>query len=171
MRCAPMPSAKASRISAISGIFWSAPSASRFESARRRKPAEPMKFLDEAKVYIASGAGGNGCVSFRREKFIEFGGPNGGNGGRGGDVWAEAVENLNTLIDYRYQQHIKAKNGQHGMGKEMTGAAGADAVLRVPVGTQIFEEDGETPIADLDRPGARTLLLKGGKGGFGNAHF
>ena len=130
-----------------------------------------MKFLDQAKVYIASGAGGNGCVSFRREKFIEFGGPNGGDGGRGGDVWAEAVENLNTLIDYRYQQHIKAKNGQHGMGKEMTGAAGADATLRVPVGTQIFEEDGETLIADLHRPGARALLLKGGKGGFGNAHF
>src|SRR5437764_1265304 len=100
-----------------------------------------MKFLDQAKVYIASGAGGSGCVSFRREKFIEFGGPNGGNGGRGGDVWAEAVENLNTLIDYRFQQHIKAKNGQHGMGKEMTGAAGPDAVLRVAVGTQIFEED------------------------------
>jgi len=130
-----------------------------------------MKFLDSAKVYIASGAGGNGCVSFRREKFIEFGGPNGGDGGRGGDVWAEAVENLNTLIDYRYQQHVKAKNGQHGMGKEMTGAAGADAILRVPVGTQIFEEDGETLIADLDRANARALLLKGGRGGFGNAHF
>jgi len=130
-----------------------------------------MKFLDSAKVYIASGAGGNGCVSFRREKFIEFGGPNGGNGGRGGDVWAEAVENLNTLIDYRFQQHIKAKNGEGGMGKEMTGASGPDAVMRVPVGTQIFEEDGETPIADLDHAGARALLLKGGKGGFGNAHF
>ncbi|MBV8798720.1 MAG: GTPase ObgE [Alphaproteobacteria bacterium] len=130
-----------------------------------------MKFLDQAKVYIASGAGGNGCVAFRREKFIEFGGPNGGNGGRGGDVWAEAVENLNTLIDYRFQQHIKAKNGEGGMGKEMTGAAGADAVLRVPVGTQIFEEDGETLIADLHHAGARALLLKGGKGGFGNAHF
>ncbi len=130
-----------------------------------------MKFLDQAKVYIASGAGGNGCVSFRREKFIEFGGPNGGNGGRGGDVWAEAVENLNTLIDYRFQQHIKAKNGEGGMGKEMTGAAGSDAVMRVPVGTQILEEDGETLIADLDRAGARALLLKGGKGGFGNAHF
>ena len=130
-----------------------------------------MKFLDTAKVYIASGAGGNGCVSFRREKFIEFGGPNGGDGGRGGDVWAEAVENLNTLIDYRFQQHIKAKNGQHGMGKEMTGATGVDAVLRVPVGTQILEEDGETLIADLDRPGARAKLLQGGKGGFGNARF
>ncbi len=130
-----------------------------------------MKFLDVAKVYIASGAGGNGCVSFRREKFIEFGGPNGGNGGRGGDVWAEAVENLNTLIDYRYQQHLRAKNGQHGMGKQMSGANGDDAVLRVPVGTQICEEDGETLICDLDKPGARILLLKGGKGGFGNAHF
>jgi GTP-binding protein len=130
-----------------------------------------MKFLDTAKVCIASGAGGNGCVSFRREKFIEFGGPNGGNGGRGGDVWAEAVDNLNTLIDYRYQQHVKAKNAQHGMGREMTGANGADAVLRVPVGTAIFEEDGETLIADLTRAGERAQLLQGGRGGFGNAHF
>jgi GTPase len=130
-----------------------------------------MKFLDTAKVYIASGAGGNGCVSFRREKFIEFGGPNGGNGGRGGDVWAEAVENLNTLIDYRFQQHVKAKNGQHGMGREMTGANGPDAVIRVPVGTAIYEEDGETLICDLIAPGQRALLLEGGHGGFGNAHF
>ncbi len=130
-----------------------------------------MKFLDTAKVQIASGAGGNGCVSFRREKFIEFGGPNGGDGGRGGDVWAEAVENLNTLIDYRYQQHVKAKNGQHGMGREMTGADGADAVLRVPVGTTIFEQDGETLICDLVVPGHRALLLEGGRGGFGNTHF
>lgn len=130
-----------------------------------------MKFLDTAKVQIVSGAGGNGCVSFRREKFIEFGGPNGGDGGRGGDVWAEAVENLNTLIDYRYQQHVKAKNGQHGMGREMTGANGADAILRVPVGTMIYEEDGETPICDLASAGERVLLLKGGKGGFGNTHF
>jgi GTP-binding protein len=130
-----------------------------------------MKFLDVAKVHIASGSGGNGCIAFRREKFIEFGGPNGGNGGRGGDVWAEAVENLNTLIDYRYQQHVKAKNGENGMGKEMTGANGNDAVMRVPVGTQIYEEDGEMMVCDLDRPGARVLLLKGGNGGFGNAHF
>jgi GTPase len=130
-----------------------------------------MKFLDVAKVYIASGAGGNGCISFRREKFIEFGGPNGGNGGRGGDVLAEAVENLNTLIDYRYQQHVRAKNGGHGMGKEMSGANGGDAILRVPVGTQIYEADGDTMIYDLDKPGVRVLLLKGGKGGFGNAHF
>ena len=130
-----------------------------------------MKFLDIAKVYIRSGKGGDGCVAFRREKFIEFGGPWGGDGGRGGDVWAEAVENLNTLIDYRYQQHVSAKDGRGGMGKEMTGAAGADAILKVPVGTQIFEEDGETPIADLDHAGARLMLLKGGNGGFGNAHF
>ena len=130
-----------------------------------------MKFLDTAKVYIASGAGGNGCVSFRREKFIEFGGPNGGDGGRGGSVWAEAVENLNTLIDYRYQQHVKAKNGQHGMGREMSGANGADAVMRVPVGTSIYEEDGETLICDLVTAGQRALLLDGGRGGFGNAHF
>jgi GTP-binding protein len=130
-----------------------------------------MKFLDTAKIYVRSGAGGNGCVSFRREKFIEFGGPNGGDGGRGGDVWAEAVDNLNTLIDYRYQQHIYAKNGGHGMGREMAGANGADAVIKVPVGTQIFEEDNETPVADLDRAGARVLIAKGGNGGFGNAHF
>jgi GTP-binding protein len=130
-----------------------------------------MKFLDTAKVYVASGSGGNGCVSFRREKFIEYGGPNGGDGGRGGDVWAEAVQNLNTLIDYRFQQHVKAKNGQHGMGREMTGANGDDAVMRVPVGTSIYEEDGETLIADLTHPGQRALLLEGGRGGFGNAHF
>ncbi len=110
-------------------------------------------------------------MSFRREKFIEFGGPNGGNGGRGGDVWAEAVENLNTLIDYRYQQHVMAKSGRHGMGREMTGANGDNATLRVPVGTQIYEEDGETLICDLSMPGARAMLLKGGNGGFGNAHF
>jgi GTP-binding protein len=130
-----------------------------------------MKFLDQAKVYIRSGSGGNGCVSFRREKFIEFGGPNGGDGGRGGDVWAEAAENLNTLIDYRFQQHIAARNGGNGMGKEMAGANGNDAVLKVPVGTQIYEEDNETLIADLDHVGARVLLAKGGNGGFGNAHF
>jgi GTP-binding protein len=130
-----------------------------------------MKFLDVAKVYIASGKGGNGCVAFRREKYIEFGGPWGGNGGRGGDVWAEAVENLNTLIDYRYQQHMVAKSGENGMGKEMTGANGDDAILRMPIGTQIYEEDGETLICDLNVPGARALLLKGGNGGFGNAHF
>ena len=130
-----------------------------------------MKFLDTAKVYIKSGSGGNGCIAFRREKFIEFGGPNGGDGGRGGDVWAEAAENLNTLIDYRFQQHIQAKNGGGGKGKDMAGANGADAIMKVPVGTQIYEEDNETRIADLDRPGTRVLLLKGGNGGFGNAHF
>jgi GTP-binding protein len=130
-----------------------------------------VKFLDTAKVHVASGAGGNGCVSFRREKFIEFGGPNGGDGGRGGDVWAEAVDNLNTLIDFRFRQHVKAKNGQHGMGREMTGANGPDAVLQVPVGTAIYEDDGETLICDLVAPGERALLLEGGRGGFGNAHF
>src|SRR5579883_2475748 len=130
-----------------------------------------MKFLDSAKVYIRSGSGGDGCVSFRREKFIEFGGPNGGDGGRGGDVWAEAVENLNTLIDYRFQQHVAARKGGNGMGKEMAGPNGADAVLKVPVGTQIYDEDNDTLIADLDRAGARVLLAKGGNGGFGNAHF
>jgi GTP-binding protein len=130
-----------------------------------------MKFLDQAKVYVRSGSGGNGCISFRREKFIEYGGPNGGDGGRGGSVWLEAVENLNTLIDYRYQQHMSAKNGGPGMGKVMTGAGGEDAVLKVPVGTEVYEEDNETLICDLDHAGARFLLLKGGNGGFGNTHF
>ena len=130
-----------------------------------------MRFLDVAKVYAASGAGGNGCIAFRREKFIEYGGPYGGDGGRGGDVIAEAVENLNTLIDYRFQQHVKAKSGEGGKGKVMTGAGGADAVMKVPVGTEIYEEDGETLIIDMDKPGMRYRLLKGGNGGFGNYHF
>jgi GTP-binding protein len=130
-----------------------------------------MKFLDQAKVYIRSGNGGAGCLSFRREKFIEFGGPDGGDGGRGGDVVVECVNGLNTLIDYRYQQHFKAKTGGHGMGKNRSGAAGSDAVLRVPKGTQIFDEDNETLIADLTEVGDRAVLAKGGNGGFGNAHF
>ena len=130
-----------------------------------------MKFLDQAKVYVRSGDGGAGAVSFLREKFVEFGGPNGGNGGRGGDVVVECVDGLNTLIDYRYQQHFKAKTGTHGMGKQRTGADGADVVLRVPVGTQIFEDDNETLIADMTEVGQRIVLLSGGNGGFGNAHF
>jgi GTP-binding protein len=130
-----------------------------------------MKFLDEAKIYIQSGAGGNGCVSFRREKFIEFGGPNGGDGGRGGDVIARAVEGLNTLIDYRFQQHHKAQRGGNGMGKDRHGANGKDIVLKVPVGTQIYDEDRETLLADLDRVGEEVVLARGGNGGFGNAHF
>jgi GTP-binding protein len=130
-----------------------------------------MKFLDEAKIYIRSGDGGNGIVAFRREKFIEFGGPNGGDGGKGGDVWAEGVEGLNTLIDYRYQVHFKAKGGQHGMGQNRAGAKGDDVLLKVPVGTEILDEDGETLIADIAELGQRVLLLKGGNGGFGNAHF
>ncbi|MGY2046937.1 GTPase ObgE [Methylobacterium sp. JK268] len=130
-----------------------------------------MKFLDEAKVYVRSGDGGAGCVSFRREKFIEFGGPDGGDGGRGGDVWAECVEGLNTLIDYRYQQHFKAKKGEHGSGRNRAGGKGADAVLKVPAGTQILAEDGETLVADLTRVGQRVLLARGGNGGFGNAYF
>jgi GTPase len=130
-----------------------------------------MKFLDQAKIYIQSGAGGPGSVSFRREKFIEYGGPDGGDGGRGGDVWAECVNGLNTLIDYRYQQHIKAKNGGQGMGRQRSGAKGADATVKVPVGTQIFDEDGETLIADLTEIGQKVLLAKGGNGGFGNLHF
>src|SRR5487761_2022753 len=130
-----------------------------------------MKFLDEAKVYVQSGAGGNGCIAFRREKFIEFGGPSGGDGGKGGDVIIEAVDGLYTLIDYRYQQHFKAKSGGNGMGKDMHGANGKDVVLKVPVGTQIYEEDGETLLADLTRVGERIMLMKGGNGGFGNAYF
>ena len=130
-----------------------------------------MKFLDQAKVYIRSGNGGAGCVSFRREKYVEFGGPDGGDGGKGGDVWVEAVDGLNTLIDYRYQQHYKAGTGIHGMGRNRTGHAGADVIMKVPAGTQVFEEDNETLIADLKEVGDRYLLAKGGNGGFGNAHF
>jgi GTP-binding protein len=130
-----------------------------------------MKFLDEAKVYIRSGDGGNGCVAFRREKYIEFGGPSGGNGGRGGDVVVEAVDGLNTLIDYRYQQHFKARAGTNGMGKDRHGANAPDIVLKVPVGTQVFDEDKETLLADLTEVGQRVVLAQGGNGGFGNAHF
>ena len=130
-----------------------------------------MKFLDEAKIYIQSGAGGNGCVSFRREKFIEFGGPNGGDGGRGGDVIVEAVAGLNTLIDYRFQQHHKAERGGNGMGKDRHGANGDDKHLKVPLGTEIYEEDGETLLADLDTIGEQVVLARGGNGGFGNARF
>ncbi len=130
-----------------------------------------MKFLDVAKIYIKAGDGGNGCIGFRREKYIEFGGPNGGDGGRGGDVWVECVENLNTLIDYRYQQHFKAKNGEGGMGQNRSGANGDDVVVKVPPGTQVLAEDAETLLADLTAPGFRVLIAKGGNGGFGNAHF
>jgi GTP-binding protein len=130
-----------------------------------------MKFLDQAKVYIRSGDGGAGCVSFRREKFVEFGGPNGGDGGRGGDVVAECVDGLNTLIDYRYQQHFKAKTGGHGMGANRSGASAPDVILKVPVGTQVFDEDNETLLADFTEVGQRTVLAKGGNGGFGNSHF
>jgi GTP-binding protein len=130
-----------------------------------------MKFLDLARVQIRSGAGGHGSVSFRREKFVEFGGPDGGDGGRGGDVWAEAVDGLNTLIDYRYQQHFFAKNGRGGSGQGRTGKSGEDIVLRVPAGTEILEEDGETLVADLTEPGQRVLLARGGNGGWGNLRF
>lgn len=130
-----------------------------------------MKFLDTAKIYVKAGDGGNGCIGFRREKFIEFGGPNGGDGGRGGNVWVECVENLNTLIDYRYQQHFKAKNGEGGMGQNRSGANGDDVIIKVPPGTQVLAEDEETLLADLTEPGFRVLIAKGGNGGFGNAHF
>jgi GTP-binding protein len=130
-----------------------------------------MKFLDLAKVYIRSGAGGGGSVSFRREKYIEYGGPDGGDGGRGGDVIVEVVDGLNTLIDFRYQQHFFAKNGQHGMGKQRTGKDGDDILLRVPVGTEVLDEDEETVLADMTELGQRFVLAKGGNGGFGNLHF
>jgi len=130
-----------------------------------------MKFLDQAKVFIRSGDGGAGSISFRREKFIEFGGPDGGDGGRGGDVFVECVDGLNTLIDYRYQQHFKARPGTHGMGKNRAGGKGEDVLLKVPKGTQIFDEDGETLIADLTEIGQNIRLAKGGNGGFGNAYF
>jgi GTPase len=130
-----------------------------------------MKFLDQAKVYVRSGDGGNGCIAFRREKFIEFGGPSGGDGGCGGDVVVTAVDGLNTLIDYRYQQHFKAQRGHNGMGKDRAGANGADIVLKVPAGTQIYDTDGETLLADLVAVGDEAVLARGGNGGFGNAHF
>jgi GTP-binding protein len=130
-----------------------------------------MKFLDLARVTIRSGSGGGGAVSFRREKYVEYGGPDGGDGGRGGDVWVEAVDGLNTLIDFRYQQHFFAKNGQHGMGRQRTGKDGESVTLRVPVGTEILDEDEETVLADMTAVGQRVLLAKGGNGGFGNLHF
>jgi GTP-binding protein len=130
-----------------------------------------VKFLDQCKIYLRSGAGGGGAVSFRREKFVPHGGPDGGDGGKGGDVWIEAVEGLNTLIDYRYQQHFRAETGGHGMGRNRHGANGEDVVLKVPVGTEVLEEDRETLIADLSEAGERLQLLRGGNGGFGNAYF
>ena len=130
-----------------------------------------MKFLDQARVYVRSGDGGAGSVSFRREKFIEFGGPDGGDGGRGGDVVVECADGLNTLIDFRYQQHFKAKTGMHGMGKNRAGGRGPDAVLKVPVGTQVIDEETGAMLADLTEPGERVVVAQGGNGGFGNAHF
>ena len=130
-----------------------------------------MKFLDQCKIYAKAGDGGAGCVGFRREKFIEYGGPDGGDGGRGGDIVVEAQANLNTLIDYRYQQHFRAERGHHGEGQNKSGRAGVAIVLKVPLGTQILAEDNETPIADLVVPGQRILLCRGGDGGFGNAHY
>jgi GTPase len=130
-----------------------------------------MKFLDEAKIYVKAGDGGAGSVSFRREKFIEMGGPDGGDGGTGGDVWIEAADDLNTLIDYRYQQHFKVKTAGHGMGRLRAGAASDDITLKVPVGTQVYDEDRETLLADLLKAGDRARIAKGGNGGFGNHHF
>lgn len=130
-----------------------------------------MKFLDQAKIYLKSGDGGPGCTSFRREKNIEFGGPDGGNGGRGGDVIFEVVDDLNTLIDFRYQQHFKAKNGQHGMGRDRSGPKGDDCIIRIPVGTELLDDEKETVLADFTENGERITFLKGGDGGFGNAHY
>ena len=130
-----------------------------------------MQFLDQCKIFLRSGNGGAGSASFRREKFIEFGGPDGGDGGRGGDVVFETAANLNTLIDYRYQQHFRAQNGRGGAGRNRTGAAGEPLVLRVPVGTQVLDEDHETVLLDLVKPGERTVFLHGGDGGFGNTHY
>jgi len=130
-----------------------------------------MKFLDQAKIFVKSGDGGNGCVSFRREKYIEHGGPNGGDGGRGGDVIAVAVENLNTLIDFRYRQHFKAARGGHGMGRDRTGPGGDDLIIKVPVGTQIFDAEADTLMADMVTPDQRVVLARAGDGGFGNAHY
>ena len=130
-----------------------------------------MKFLDQCKIYLKSGDGGRGSASFRREKFIEFGGPDGGNGGKGGDIVFVAADNLNTLIDYRYRQHFRAADGRGGAGREKTGASADDLVLRVPVGTQIMDEDNREVLADLTRPGERVVFLRGGDGGFGNTHY
>ena len=130
-----------------------------------------MKFQDQAKLYVRAGNGGNGCVSFRREKFIEFGGPDGGNGGRGGHVILQATHNLNTLIDYRYQQHFKARSGVGGMGANRTGAGGDDILLKVPVGTQVYAEDNQTLLVDLTHAGEECIIARGGEGGLGNAHF
>jgi GTP-binding protein len=130
-----------------------------------------MKFLDQAKIFVKSGDGGAGACSFRREKYIEFGGPDGGDGGRGGDVILECVANLNTLIDYRYQQHFKAQKGNHGQGRNKTGAKGSDVVIKVPVGTQVLDEDKETVLADMTEAGQSLTLMQGGDGGFGNAHY
>ena len=130
-----------------------------------------MKFLDEAKIFIKSGDGGAGAVSFRREKFVEFGGPDGGNGGKGGDVVLEGADGLNTLIDFRYQQHVKAGTGGHGMGQNRSGAQGRTAVVKVPVGTQVFDEAKETLLADITEPGERVVIARGGDGGFGNSHY
>jgi len=130
-----------------------------------------MKFLDQAKIYLRSGDGGDGVVAFRREKYIEFGGPDGGNGGKGGDIVFEAAQNLNTLIDFRYSQHFRAKKGGNGSGSDRTGAGAPDVLIKVPVGTQIMDDDRETVLADLDEPGKRVVLLRGGDGGFGNTHF
>ena len=165
---------KRNKISQICGSALGGSAIEQYELPQERHrwtKENKMKFLDQAKIFVKSGDGGAGSVSFRREKYVAEGGPDGGDGGRGGDVWVECVDGLNTLIDYRYAQHYKAKIGMHGMGRNRTGAKGDDVVLRVPVGTEILEEDNETVLADMTEKGQRLLLLRGGNGGFGNAHF
>lgn len=130
-----------------------------------------MKFLDEAKIYLESGKGGAGCIGFRREKYVDMGGPDGGDGGRGGHIILECVNNLNTLIDFRYAQHFRAETGNHGRGSNCNGAQGKDLIIKIPAGTVILDEDKETVLADMTTPGERIVFLRGGDGGFGNAHF
>src|SRR6185437_6762096 len=142
-----------------------------FSGPHKPRHGGPMQFLDQCKIYLKSGDGGAGSASFRREKFIEFGGPDGGDGGRGGDVVFEAAANLNTLIDYRYRQHFRAQNGRGGAGRNRTGANGEPIVLRVPVGTQVLDEDNAEVLIDFTIPGQRLVFLRGGDGGFGNAHY
>ncbi len=155
----------------IAGLLEASPTHCDFQASPFTRSAEPMHFLDQAKIYIKSGAGGPGAVSFRREKYVEYGGPDGGNGGKGGDVVFEAVQGLNTLIDFRYTQHFKAQRGGHGMGKDRTGASAPDLVIEVPVGTQVLSEDKEEVLADFTEVGQRVTLLEGGMGGRGNASY
>lgn len=169
--CGPENPARRSLFRAEIGNLAQVFARNRFAPAGSLRYKALMKFLDEAKIYVKAGDGGAGAVSFRREKFIEMGGPDGGDGGQGGDVWVEAAHDLNTLIDYRYQQHFKVRTAGHGMGRLRAGASSEDIVLKVPVGTQVYDEDRETLLADLTTVGQRARIAKGGNGGFGNHYF